>query len=172
MNKIAVHIKNNLAIYLVLLATLVVFLIIKFFPREEESNYDTSMFNVVELANADDLFTDNVDKVLFIGREGCSACEYFLPILQISMAKYHFYVSYLDVNSIDYESEDYQEFIKHLDYTYTLQGNTDKFSAFMGTTPMFIIIKNNKMVYGYIGTMSEATIEAMISQYGISYDNQ
>lgn len=172
MNKIANHVKNNLAIYLVLLAVLVIFLIIKFIPKKEKSNYDTSMFNVVELKDADQLFQDGVNKVLFIGREGCSACEYFLPILQISMAKYHFYVSYLDINNLDYKSEDYKNFIKYLDYTYTLQGKTAEFSDFMGNTPMFIIIKNNKMVYGYIGTMTEASIEAMITLYGISYDNQ
>ena len=168
MNKLKEHLTNNLAIYLIIIATIVIFLIIKFVPHEEETKYDTSLFNVVDLKGANELFKDNINKVLIIGREDCNACQNFLPTLKYAMIKYSFNVSYIELDNINPKNEGYDEFINNIDYTYTLKEKTDKFSTFLGVTPMVIIIKNNKMVYGYIGSMSEETIGAIVTQYGIT----
>mgnify|MGYP003427150083 CR=1 FL=1 len=49
----------------------------------------------------------------------------------------------------------------------SFNNKVDKFSSFMGATPMTVIIKNKKMVHGYIGTMSVDTLYTIKSLYGV-----
>jgi len=174
MNKIALHLKNYAAIYLIVALVICITAIVYFRPsnsksEEQEAEYDTSMFNVVDTQGAIDLFKGNRNQVLFIGRKSCSACQTFIPYLKIAMAQYHFYVSYLDLESMDPKSSEYAELMEYFDYEYTYQGKTAKFSEYMGYTPMFIIIKNHRMVFGYLGSMSNETVGAFVTQYGITY---
>ena len=171
MTKIKKHFQENLAIYLVLITCLTIGLIIWFTQNnseiKEEYQFDTSMFNIVDVSGANKLFETDEPKVLLIGKQGCSACYNFVPTLQIAMAKYHFNVNYLDLSDIDIDSTEYKLLLEKLDFEYTLNDKKGIFSDFMGTTPMFIIIKDNKMVYGYIGTMSQTVVKTMVSKYGV-----
>ena len=38
---------------------------------------------------------------------------------------------------------------------------------YMGSTPMIIIIKNKKIVYGTVGTISENALNQLASTYGV-----
>lgn len=169
MNKVLQHIKANIAIYLIIIATITISCIIAFRkPETPEIEYDTSMFNVVDIEGANQLFNSNQDQLLFVGRKTCSACQDFVKSLQIAMAREHFYVSYLDIENMDTSSKDYQDFISKLDYEYTYANKTAPFGKFMGSTPMVIIIKNNKMVFGILGSMSSDTILTIVHQYAIN----
>ena len=64
MNKLKEHLTNNLAIYLIIIATIVIFLIIKFVPHEEETKYDTSLFNVVDLIGFSNFGFDKEKKII------------------------------------------------------------------------------------------------------------
>lgn len=171
MNKLQNHFKQFGAIYLILLLALCITLIILIKPnKKEEKSYDTSMFNVVDTKGAVKLFSSNTNQVLFIGRPSCSVCEQFVPYLQIAMAQYHFKVSYLNTDDINQNSEEYKELLELLDYDLPNDDRASNFKVFleMKATPLFIIIKNNKMVYGYAGLMTNETIGSVVTQYGIN----
>lgn len=168
MNKIGKHLKESYAIYLILFTAIVVGCILFIKPNKEEVvEYDTSMFTNINTREALSLFEDNKTHVLLIGRKTCGVCIDFLPTLQIAIAKYHFELNYLELTDMDQNSEEYKKLKEKLDYEYTLYDKTDSFGSFMGTTPMFIIIKNNKMVFGYMGSMAESVIKTRLEQYGI-----
>ena len=100
MNKIGAHIKENYAIYLVIITIIVVCSLLFIKPNkkvEEEISYDTSMFTNVNTKESLSLFEDNKDHVLVIGRKTCGVCIDFLPTLQLVVAKYHFELNYLDL---------------------------------------------------------------------------
>lgn len=169
MNKVVQHLKANLAIYLIIIATITISCIIIFRkPKTTEIEYDTSMFNVVDIEGANQLFSSNQDQLLFIGRKTCSVCQEFIKSLQIAMARDNFYVSYLDLDNIDTSNKAYEEFISKLDYEYTYANTTAPFGKFIGSTPMIVIIKNNKMVFGILGSMSSDTILTIVNQYAIN----
>lgn len=158
---------------MILFLVLCVALIILIKPNKEpEESYDTSMFNVVNPKEAVKLFSSNKNQVLFIGRPSCGVCKEFVPYLKIAMAQYHFPVSYLNADDIDRNSEEYNQLLELLDYELPNDDRASNFKVFleMKATPLFIIIKNNKMVYGYAGMMTNDSIGAVVSQYGINQE--
>ena len=173
MEKLLKHIKANIVIYLIIVVTIVLSCVIAFrkptsATTADEVEYDTSMFHVVDLNGAIEIFNSNQNQLLFIGRKTCSACQAFIPSLQIAIARDDFYVSYLDLDDIDTSTEAFQEFKSKLDYEYTYADTTAPFGDFIGSTPMIIIVKNNKMVFGILGSMSSDTILTLVNQYELN----
>ncbi len=169
MDKLKSHFRNNFAIYVVLLACLVVILIAKFYTREEPiPTVDTSMFKVLTLDDTLKLFDDDSAKLLVISVSTCSATINYTPSLQIAQAKYGYTTYYLELDDLDSESEQFTKLMDKLDMDYNFKGNVQKFSYFIGSTPMTIIIKNKKMVFGYIGSMNTETLKALTNTYGVS----
>lgn len=169
MDKLKKHFRNNFAIYVVLLACLVILLITLFYTREESpATVDTSMFKVLTLEDALKLFDDDSAKLLVISVSNCSATINFVPSLQIAQAKYGYTTYYLELDNVDSESEQFTKLMDKLDMEYNFKGNTQKFSYFIGSTPMTIIIKNKKMVSGYIGSMNTEALKALTNKYGVS----
>lgn len=173
MEKLKKHFKNNFAIYLVILACLVVLCVALFVTKEpEQPKVDTSMFRVVTVKEALKLFDEDKANLLVISTSDCSATIKYVPSLQIAQAKDSYHTYYLELDDIDPNSKDFKELLKKLDLEYNLKGKVAKFSEFMGTTPMNIIIKNKKMVHGYIGSMDTDTLHTIISLYGVSADEK
>lgn len=169
MNKVLTHLKNNFVIYLIIIACLVVVGITFFFHHEEEIEpLDSSLYYKVDLGGADFLFNDDEPKLLLIGTDTCSATINYAETLNFEMIKYNYKVYYLNYAEIDTSSEKYQEFIQKLNLDYEQDGVKGKFSDFMGMTPMTVIIKNKKMVYGYIGSMNASTLDTITEMYGVS----
>lgn len=172
MDKVIKHIKANLAIYLIIIVTIVLSCVIAFRKPTTSSineiEYDTSMFNVVDLNGANELFNSNRNQLLFVGRKTCSVCQEFIKSLQIAVSRDDFYVSYLDLDDIDRHSVAYEEFKSKLDYEYSYNGVTAPFGDYIGSTPMIIIIKNNKMAFGILGSMSSDSILTLVNQYGLN----
>lgn len=169
MDKLKKHLKNNFAIYAVLLTCLVILLITLFYTREEpKPTVDTSMFKVLTLDETLKLFEDDSAKLLVISFSTCSATINYVPYLQIAQAKYGYSTYYLELDDLDPESEKFTQLMDKLDMEYNFNGNVQKFSYFIGSTPMTIIIKNKKMVHGYIGSMNTDTLKALTDLYGVS----
>ena len=165
MEKIKKHLKNNFAIYIVLVTcTVILGVAISVNSKPKVEKVDTSMFEVVTLDEALELLVMSVDT--------CSATKGYVPYLQIAEAKRRYVTYYLDLNSIDTSSEAFKEFQAKLDMEYTLFDKVDKFSTFMESTPQTIIIKNKKMVYGHIGSMSTDTLVTLTDLYGVGTNEE
>lgn len=173
MNKVLTHLKNNFVIYLVLIACLIVALIAFFYTSKREQvvtdKLDSSMYTPVDIAGIDFLFSDPEPKLLLISSDSCTATMEYSKTLNYEMLRYDYKVYYLNLDNIDMESEEYKNFIKKLDLDYDQKGEKGKFYEFMGLTPMTVIIKNKKMVYGYIGKMSGNSLSAITERYGVSH---
>lgn len=171
MQKIKNHFKNNAAIYLVLLISATIIAISVFVNKEEELPepiVDTSMFRVINLEEALKLFDDDNAKLLILSVNTCGATANYVPSLQIAQAKNGYNTYYLELSEITETSPEFEAFIAKLDYEYKLNNQTGKFSEFIENTPSTIIIKNKKMVYGNIGTLSTDTLEKLTDIYGVS----
>lgn len=174
MEKIKNNIKENLAIYLLIIAVIVIFLIIRFIGSTNpslEKELDTSLFKVVNTKEANRLFDDSEAKMLIIGSRECSATHAFVPVMQISLAKGRYNIYYLEILDEDKNSDSYKEFVSKLDVPYNGKVEGDKevqVKDFMGATPMILIIKNKKVVYGSAGTVSEKELTGIANTYGVA----
>lgn len=170
MNKILEHLKNNSALYLIIVVVLIIIAILIFNPNtnKETIDYDTSMFTVINNKEAIELFNKKEPSILFIGRKTCSASQEMVPNMQIALAKYGFRVHYIELTDLDKESEDFKKLVELLNFEYTNDGVTKPFGEFIGVTPMFIVIKDGEMVFGYLGTMSTTVIGTVAKQYGVA----
>ena len=170
MNKVLTHLKNNFVIYLIIIACLIIVGITLFVNHEPEpEKLDSSLYNKVNIEGIDYLFNDSTPKLLLIGTDSCSATVKYSKTLNFEMIKYNYKVYYLNLEEVDMESDAYKNFIKKLDLDYEQDGKPGKFYDFMGLTPMTVIIKNGKMVYGYIGTMSSGALDTVTELYGVSH---
>ena len=169
MDKLKKHLKNNLAIYMVIIACAVVLGITLFMTREEEvPRVDTSMFVVLDINQALDLFKRDETVLLVISTSDCAATIKYVDYLKISQALNKYNTHYLELDNLDPESKEVKELISKLDIDYNLKGKVAKFGEFLGTTPMTVIIKNGRMVHGYIGSMDTDTLTTFTSLYGVS----
>lgn len=172
MEKIKNNIKENSALYLVLFAVLVIFFIIIYMNKSQTNvePLDTKMFNVVTSENVNKLFETNEAKMLIVGAKTCSATKSFIPHLQISLGLEHYTVNYLELTEEDPNSDTYKNFVSKLDVLYTLDKEEKELKEYMGLTPMIIIIKNKKVVYGSIGQVDQDYLKQLIDTYGVKYE--
>ncbi len=173
MNKVITHLKNNFAIYSVLLVCIIIIGLSLLITHEEElPTVDTSMFKVVNLEETLGLFEQDKPVFLVIGYRTCSATISYASYLQIAQAKYGFQTYYLELDDIDKDNpeqiEIYNKLVEKLDYEYDLLNEKGKFGKFIGSTPMTIIINNKKQVFGYIGSMNTSTLESITKVYGVA----
>ncbi len=170
MDKIKNHFKNNAIIYLILLLCLVILGIAIFVKGQNKlEEVDTSLFDVISLDKANSLFDDNDPKLLLISTKTCQATVKYQPTLTIAAAKEEIKVYYLELTDINKEDravmEKFYKFQEKLDYPYMYRGEEKPIGEFIGSTPMTIIIKNKKVVFAYIGSMSQETIRSFIERY-------
>lgn len=168
MNKILEHLKNNIAIYLIIIVCIIIGVLIFQNKDNEKIDYDTRPFNVVNNKEALKLFDSKEPQMLVIGKKTCSASKELLPSLVIAQTKGNYTTNYLELTDLDKNSEDYNKLLELLDYEYQKDGETKPFREYMGATPMVIVIKDNKMVYGYIGTMNNTVVSTIAKQYGVA----
>lgn len=137
----------------------------------ENSTYDISSFNTLDLKGVLDLFDTKKTYVVFFGRPTCSACVKFLPTLKKMQEKYQFITQNLDITGVDAQSSDFEKLMKKLSKKVTLTVNGEKttkeFGDFYGYTPMVFIIKDGKFVDGFVGAYSESNYEKFLNNNGI-----
>lgn len=169
MDKLKTHLKNNFAIYAVLLTSIIVICIaiaVNSTPKVE--TVDTSMFKVVSIKEVLNLFEQEEPVLLVMSVETCTATLDYVPYLQIAQAKGRYNTYYLDLNSIDTSSEEFKLLREKLDLEYEFYGTIGKFSDFIENTPSTVIIKNKKQVYGHIGSISTDSLGTLTKLYGVS----
>lgn len=172
MPKIRNIIQENAPLILVIIATLVITMIIIFKPaiaskKTETESYNLTNFNIVTTKETIKLFSEIKPQILIICRSTCSVCQSFIPTLNTINETYNIKMNYLDLELMDLDSKETKELKELLNYEYTLQEKTAPYSDFLGTTPMFIIIKNKEMVYGYIGSMDSSVVQVLLENYEV-----
>ena len=109
---------------------------------ETSAEYDVSMFDAVDENETVSLFSKSDIQVIYIGRSTCGYCVQFLPTLQQAQKDYGYTTKYLDITTI---TEDGQNAILAKD-------NDEQFLATnFGATPMVILVKDGKLVDGWVG---------------------
>lgn len=109
---------------------------------EDNTEYDVSMFDAVDTAKAIELFSSEETQVIYIGRSTCGYCVKFLPTLQQAQKEYGYKTKYLDITTV---TEDQQSELLAKD-------NDEKFlETNFGSTPMVILVKDGKIVDGWVG---------------------
>lgn len=140
------------------------------------SNYDVSKMNKVSVAQAKALFDKKGLQVLYIGREDCSVCLKTVPILNQVQTELKYTTNYLDLNSVNNWQTEMKEltdlFTAKTTVKTTINGEmvtlNDEIGAIFikyGFTPTIIIIKDGKMVDGFIGYEDYDTIKETIEKY-------
>ena len=110
-------IKENSAVLLLALLILVVVCIVIFKPKDKDDvKYDLSKVKIIDVEQAVKLYADIEPHVYVIGREGCSACETFIPAVNELIDQYGIDIYYIDLLQMDRESEEYKQFISLLNY--------------------------------------------------------
>lgn len=110
--------------------------------EEPNTEYDVSMFDTVDTTKVVELFESEETQVVYIGRSTCGFCVQFLPSLQQAQKDYGYKTKYLDVTTV---TEDGQKAILAKD-------NDEKFlETNFGSTPMVILVKDGKLVDGWVG---------------------
>lgn len=172
MSKLKTHLKNYGLIYLVLvlcLAVIGITLIVSKVNKENDVDYvDTSMFNVVSISDVNKMFETDEPTYLVIGLNTCSATISYGKTLQIAEAMYGFTVNYLELADVDTTTSDFTEFMSNLDVDATMQDEEGTLAEFLGNTPMTLIIKNKKVVYSFIGSLSDSVVETLVTKYDLS----
>jgi len=138
----------------------------------QESNYDVSMMDTLDLEGVLDLFGNKKGySVVYLGRSTCSACVSFLPTLQEMQEKYEYTTKYLDITTVNSASDEFEELMDKLSTEVTLTVNgetaTKSFGEFYGYTPMTFIIKDGKFKDGIVGAYSEEKFEQFLNDNGI-----
>lgn len=170
MDKIKNNIEHNLPIYLLIIAVVVIFCIITFIGNKnpsETASFDTSSFNIVTSKDVLKFLDEKEARMIVIGSKKCSATEYFVPIMEISQAKGEYTINYLELLDENPNSSEYKELVNKLDIVINYEGEEKELKEYMGSTPMIIIIKNKKVVYGTVGTISENALNQLASTYGV-----
>ncbi len=171
MQKILNHFKNNAIIYLIIITCIIVLIVVRTktgMQLPEDVRIDTSHFNVVDIDNAVKLFEDSSPKMLIVSVYNCPATERYVPVVRVSQIKYQYTSYYLELTDIKEESESYKKFEEELDkFDYTYEGKKGTLKTFLGNTPLTLFIKDNRVVYGYYGTMSENVLNTFIEKYGV-----
>lgn len=138
---------------------------------EYNTNYDVSMFKEI---NASDLKNETKGKlrVVYIGRSTCGWCSAFLPNLWDAQEKYEYTTLYIDIAKImDFEKGGITDQTSYDIMTkLTGKGYEDYVKKNFGSTPMILIMKDNKIVGAQTGYSEYEEFEKLLNNSGIKKD--
>lgn len=135
------------------------------------STYSTSAFKEISAA---DIKTESTKEtiVFWIGRQGCSACTAYQPIIEKAGEDFGIQIRYIDLGKIvDFtverpyvtDNNSYQTLI-----ALTGSGEWKEFvSKNISGTPLTVIVKNNKVVGGIYGADSLDNVEKAFTNAGL-----
>ena len=137
-----------------------------------QNDYDVSLFRTLSASELNKLFNDKSNTyVVYLGRSTCSACVSFLPTLKTMQSKYNYVTQYLDITTVDANSDDYKKLMSNLSKEITLTVNgetkTQPFKEYYGYTPMVFVINKGKFADGFVGAYSETKFENFLNKNGI-----
>ena len=104
-------------------------------------DYDVSMFDAISGDDFINLLSGDGSgtSIIYLGREGCSFCLEFLPVLQQAQNDLGYTTKYLDITTVDEEDAN------------TIMGINDFLETNYGSTPLVVIAKDGKYVDGMVG---------------------
>lgn len=132
------------------------------------SSYDTSAFISISATQLESLSKDNTI-VVMLGRQGCSYCAAFAPILTSVVSEYGITAYYIDITEIiDISAgtvidEDALNAIANLGGS----GDWESFAAEnFGGTPETLVIRDNEVINGLNQYTDAATVRTMLEEAG------
>jgi len=128
--------------------------------------YDVSKMKQVSGKTAAKLFEEKGTYILYIGRSTCGVCVNLVPELNKVIAELDININYLPLESTF--RTDFVDLFKHLTIETEINGNKGTYGELLesnGYTPMVIVIKDGKMVDGFVGYRTSDTISSLFSKY-------
>ncbi len=137
----------------------------------ESITYDVSKMNKVTGSEAAKLFNNKKDtQILYIGRPGCGICVNLVPELNKVISDLNIDINYLELD--DKFRTEFADLFGHLTVETkitsggkTYEGTYGELLNEGGFTPMVIIIKDGKMIDGFIGSRTSDTIKTLFQKY-------
>lgn len=127
---------------------------------QESAEYDVSMFTNVTADTLEEAISSETAKLVYVGRSTCGYCVQFLPVLQQAQEDYDYETLYLDITTVT--TTEQQDKILAFD-------NDEKFlEENFGGTPMVLLMKDGKLVDGWIGYADYATYTAWLEENGFA----
>lgn len=143
--------------------------------HKNDDEYDVSMMNEVSVSDILEMFDSKKTYVLYVGRKSCSVCIHMLKDLQDAQKQNNYITQYLDIEKVEFNSEEWQKLISKL----TLQSSqsvkedgsgekvTETYGYFLdnyGFTPTIIVIKDGKQEAGHIGKFNDTDFNTWIKE--------
>ncbi len=135
---------------------------------EVNTEYDVTDFKEITYKDIKE-FKKKETYVIYIGRESCSWCLEMLPNLKQASKEYNFTTYYIDIAKIiDFSTNaildnDAYETLVNLETTDEQKGVMDEF----GSTPMILIMKNNKIIGSQIGYAEYDAYTSVLERAGL-----
>ena len=146
------------------------------------TDYDVSKMKQVNIEESIKLFDEKGTHVLYIGRETCSVCKQFVPILNEVQEDLNFTSYYLDVdtfadiwNSKKADTTEVKELLKKVEnltdkmtIEATANGETGTLGELFienGFTPALVVIQDGKVVEGFFGYRNATTLTEILEKY-------
>ena len=134
-------------------------------------------FNEITVKSAIDKIDQTGLTLVYVGYDGCSACEDFVVKLASLAKDYDVVVYYVDYKSADKESDEWKTFTSKLDLSTSITIEKDgeektetkaigEFLEEKGYTPVLAIFDSGRMVNGSIGNIDEDSLETKLESAG------
>lgn len=143
--------------------------------------YDVSNMPKVDVNAAVSLFNEKGFQVLYIGRENCGVCVQIVPILNKLQKEFNYKTNYFDLNSTSNWQTEMKPLTDLLTFKTTVKttvkdkdGNSKAVTLNdtvgnifhdYGFTPTIAILKDGKMVDGFIGYKDYDAIKKILEKY-------
>lgn len=135
-------------------------------PSKGEKEYDVSSMKIVTVQEIKEMFDDKGTYVLMFGEKTCEVCQKLLPKMVEAQKELNYTTRYIDILSIDFETNSWKAVEKLLDMksTQTISEDgsgdteTNTYGYFLSNyafAPTVVIIKDGKQVGGFIGGVAE-----------------
>lgn len=138
--------------------------------QSSSSTYDVSKMNEVTGAEAAKLFDKKGTQILYIGRPTCGVCVSLVPELNTVIKDLDVTINYSELK--DSFRTDFEDLFDKLDIETKINSNGEELSGTYGEllnkrgfTPLVVIIKDGKMVDGFVGYKKADKIEELFNKY-------
>ena len=131
-----------------------------------DNGYDVSKMNTLSGEEATKLFDKKGTHVLYIGRSTCGVCVNLVPQLNAAMEELDIKINYLPLESTF--RTDFGKLFDLLDIETEINGEEGTYGELLetyGYTPLVIVIKDGKMVDGFVGSRDSKVIVELIEKY-------
>lgn len=138
---------------------------------ETKYNYSIDLFDEIEPAN---IAKESKGKtiVVMIGRQTCSACAVYAPTLALLQEEYDFTTKYIDFSKMITSNGNTAYISDEAGYdaltSLTGNGYDGWVEENFGTTPLTLIIKDNKILYAVVGAVEDSTLTPQFEKFGIN----